>query len=291
MSRASAAFASGHVFLSTGKPAVGTRCGCWSPTSLLVVPLSEDLRSGVEAGASDDELVRECPEPPTTINETLPNHRASLRTTQLPGPRFRAKPRPSVGQAATIGAAYPTSERATRGRSVHLVKRLAFVEKSLAVGGTVGWSPGMAQALHPDEIPVDVDLVRALVGRAMPDYADAPVRRLPSSGSTNSLFRLGDEFLVRLPRQPGGSASISKEAAWLPVLGPGLPVSVPDVVAVFEPDRDYPERWSVVRWIEGEHPWVVDRGTSVDARREGLAKDLAAVLEALQQAKVPTGAG
>jgi hypothetical protein len=91
-----------------------------------------------------------------------------------------------------------------------------------------------------------------------------------------------------LPRQPGGSASISKEATWLPVLGPRLPVSVPDVVAVFEPDRDFPERWSVVRWIEGERPWVVDRGTSVDPRREGLARDLAAVLEALQQAEVPT---
>ena len=148
----------------------------------------------------------------------------------------------------------------------------------------------MAPALHADEIPVDVELVRALVGRAMPEHADAPVRRLASSGSTNWLFRLGDEFLIRLPRQPGGSAAISKEAAWLPVLGPRLPVSVPDVVAVFEPDHGYPERWSVVRWIDGEHPGVVDPGTSVDPRREDLAKDLAAVLEALQQAPVPADA-
>ena len=74
---------------------------------------------------------------------------------------------------------------------------------------------------------------------------------MASSGSTNALFRLGEELLVRLPRQPGGSTSISKEATWLPVLAPLLPVSVPDVVAVFEPGRDYPERWSVVRWIEG----------------------------------------
>src|SRR5689334_21649509 len=114
----------------------------------------------------------------------------------------------------------------------------------------------MARALHPDEIGVDVELVRALVGQAMPDYADAPVRRLASSGSTNSLFRLGDEFLVRLPHQPGGSATVSKEPTWLPVLAPRLPVSVPDVVAVFEPDRDFPDRWSVVRWSEGEHPGV-----------------------------------
>jgi aminoglycoside phosphotransferase (APT) family kinase protein len=147
----------------------------------------------------------------------------------------------------------------------------------------------MAQALHSDEIPLDAELVRGLVSRAMPAYADVPIRRLTSSGSTNALFRLGEELLVRLPRQPGGSATISKEASWLPVLGPLLPVSVPDVVAVFEPDRDYPERWSVVRWIEGAHPEVVDPGTSLDPRREHLANDLATVLDALRRAEVPTG--
>ena len=100
----------------------------------------------------------------------------------------------------------------------------------------------------------------------MPDYADAPVRRLASSGSKNALFRLGDEFLLRLPRQPGGSAAILKEATWLPILAPTLPVSVPEVVAVFEPDRHYSERWSVVRWIDGEHPEVIEAETSVHRR-------------------------
>lgn len=154
----------------------------------------------------------------------------------------------------------------------------------------MGFSPGIAEALHRDEIPIDADLVRALVGQVMPDYADQPVRRLASSGSTNALFRLGEEFIVRLPRQPGGSASISKEATWLPVLGPLLPVAVPEVVAVFAPGRDYPERWSVVRWIEGEHPAVIEAGTAADPQRKELAKDVAAVVAALRGAEVPTEA-
>jgi aminoglycoside phosphotransferase (APT) family kinase protein len=62
------------------------------------------------------------------------------------------------------------------------------------------------------------------------------------------------------------------------------------VVAVFEPGRDYPEHWSVVRWIDGAHPEVVDPDTQVDPRREDLARNLAAVLAALRQAEVPTGA-
>src|SRR5664279_2618962 len=117
----------------------------------------------------------------------------------------------------------------------------------------------MPAQLHEDEIPIDSEMVRALVARAMmPQYVGLPVRRLPASGSSNALFRLGADLLVRLPRQPGGSATIEKEAKWLPVIGPLLPVAVPQVVGVFAPDDDYPERWSVVRWIDGDHTEVVD---------------------------------
>jgi aminoglycoside phosphotransferase (APT) family kinase protein len=145
----------------------------------------------------------------------------------------------------------------------------------------------VAGVLHDDEIPIDTGLVRALVDRAMPGHADLPVRRLDASGSTNALFRLGDDLVVRLPRQPGGSATIAKEARWMPVLGPWLPARVPEVVAVFEPDCGYPERWSVVRWIDGEHPEVVTPETPADPRREVLAAELAALVRALGMAEVP----
>ena len=145
----------------------------------------------------------------------------------------------------------------------------------------------MTDALHVDEIPIDAELVRRLVSRVMPTYADAPIRRLASSGSTNALFRLGADLLVRLPRQPGGSETIAKEARWLPVLGPLLPVPVPQVVAVFDPDCDYPERWSVIRWIAGAHPVVVDPQTPVDSGREELATNFSAFLNALRQAEIP----
>jgi aminoglycoside phosphotransferase (APT) family kinase protein len=77
-------------------------------------------------------------------------------------------------------------------------------------------------------------------------------------GSSNALFRLGDELLVRLPRPPGGSATIEKDARWLPQLRPLLPVSAPEIVAVGEPDLGCPERWSIVRWITSQVPPVID---------------------------------
>jgi aminoglycoside phosphotransferase (APT) family kinase protein len=161
-------------------------------------------------------------------------------------------------------------------------------------GGRHAWglrlSSGVASVLHDDEIPIDAGLVRALVDRAMPHCAGLPVQRLDTSGSTNALFRLGGKLLVRLPRQPGGSADIAKEARWLPVLRPLLPVQVPEVVAVFEPDCGYPERWSVVRWIDGAHPAVVTPETPADPRRRNLAAGLARVVDALRLAEVPAGA-
>jgi aminoglycoside phosphotransferase (APT) family kinase protein len=145
----------------------------------------------------------------------------------------------------------------------------------------------VADALHDDEISIATGLVRALVDSTFPDWAPLPLRRLDASGSSNAQFRLGDEYLVRLPRQPGGTATIDKEAHWLPRVGPSLPVAVPDVVAVGEPRLGYPERWSVVRWLDGHAPAVVDTPASADPARADLARNLAAVVRALRAIEVP----
>lgn len=138
--------------------------------------------------------------------------------------------------------------------------------------------------LHADELPVDEVLVRRLIAGQLPTFAQLPVRRLPASGSSNALFRLGDDLLVRVPRQPGGSTTILKEARWLPVLRTALPVQVPEVVAVGEPAQGYPEHWSVTGWIVGAHPSVTPPGAgSPDLR----AEDLAAVVGALRRVEVP----
>ena len=65
-----------------------------------------------------------------------------------------------------------------------------------------------------------------------------------------------------------------------PVLAPSLPAGVPEVVAVLGPGCGYPEHWSVVRWIDGEHPAVVTPKTPADPRRADLAAGLAEVVDA-----------
>jgi aminoglycoside phosphotransferase (APT) family kinase protein len=139
--------------------------------------------------------------------------------------------------------------------------------------------------MHEDEIEIRESLVRALIECALPHLAARPLRPLDVSGSSNLLFRLGNDLLVRLPRQPGGADTIAKEARWLPYLAPALPVDVPQIVAVCEPALGYPERWSVVRWIDGKTPAVPSTGETA-----ALANDLAAVVAALRELPVPPAA-
>jgi aminoglycoside phosphotransferase (APT) family kinase protein len=149
-------------------------------------------------------------------------------------------------------------------------------------GGPARWD--WPVRLHEDEFAIDDELARNLVRRDLPRCAAEPLRRLAATGSSNALFRLGDGLLVRLPRQPGGAATIDKEARWLPYIASKLPVSVPEILAVGDPGFGYPERWSVVRWIDGHHPATPEP----DADR--LAGDLANVVACLRAIDVSTEA-
>lgn len=134
--------------------------------------------------------------------------------------------------------------------------------------------------VHPDEVVVPVELVRELVDAQFPQWAELPLERVPTYGTDNVLFRLGDTLQVRLPRlrteAPPTAVieQLARDAELLPRLRPQLPVDVPEVVAVAEPAEGYPYPWAVYRWLEGAPP---TEGTPA------LAQELAGFLAALQR--------
>jgi aminoglycoside phosphotransferase (APT) family kinase protein len=140
--------------------------------------------------------------------------------------------------------------------------------------------------LHTDELPIDIALVRQLVDRSFPEYVEDSLMPVNDSGSSNALFRLGGDKLVRLPRQPGGGAIIDKEAAWLPYVASRVTVAVPEVVGVGEPDLHYPERWAISTWLQGTRATAPRSGLPA-SRTEGLARDLAQFLVELRGMDVP----
>lgn len=98
---------------------------------------------------------------------------------------------------------------------------------------------------------IDVALARRLVADQFPQWADLPVTPVEVDGWDNRTFRLGKELSVRLPTADWYALQVSKEQRWLPVLAHGLPLPIPQPVALAAPALGYPYARSVYRWLVG----------------------------------------
>jgi aminoglycoside phosphotransferase (APT) family kinase protein len=121
--------------------------------------------------------------------------------------------------------------------------------------------------IHADQIETDERLVWTLLAEQFPQWANLPVVAVPTSGTENAVYRLGDEMAVRLPYRPGNEEQIEKLDRWLPRLAPHLPLSIPETVARGAPTQEFPAAWSIVRWIEGEEATLERLEDPVDTAR------------------------
>ena len=56
-----------------------------------------------------------------------------------------------------------------------------------------------APRLHTDQVEIDASLARALVASQFPGWAPLPITHVPSGGTENVVFRLGDDLALRMP--------------------------------------------------------------------------------------------
>lgn len=130
--------------------------------------------------------------------------------------------------------------------------------------------------MHADEPDIDESLVRRLIASQFPDWAGLPVAPVVPVGTSNAMYRLGEDLVVRLPRTAGAADDVEKEQRWLPRLAPSLPVPVPVPLGKGAPAEGYPWHWSVFRWLDGANPVL---GEAVEPGL--LAADLADFVTAL----------
>src|SRR4051812_41323888 len=143
--------------------------------------------------------------------------------------------------------------------------------------------------MHADEVETDVALVRRLLAGQFPQWADLPVRPVPSWGTDNALYRLGDDLVVRLPRIGWAVTDVEAEQRRLRFLAPCLPLPIPEPLAAGVPGAGYPWPWSVYRWLPGEEARADRLADPV-----GTAETLAAFVAALHGVEVvdpPSGGG
>lgn len=101
------------------------------------------------------------------------------------------------------------------------------------------------------QVIITKQLIKSLVCRQFPQWADLSIKPVRFQGWDNRTFRLGNELSVRMPSAKRYSFKVEKEQEWLPKLSPLLPIQIPQPVAMGEPNELYPWNWSVYRWIEG----------------------------------------
>lgn len=113
-------------------------------------------------------------------------------------------------------------------------------------------SPVQPTPLPTTEVHLDVEAVRRLVAAHFPKWRELPITEAPFTGTQNTLYLLGSEFCVRLPRRTRVAARLEKEVRWLPVIGRYSRLEVPTVEAAAPPGPAYPMPWAVYRWIPAE---------------------------------------
>lgn len=138
--------------------------------------------------------------------------------------------------------------------------------------------------MHTNEFSVDDFLVRKLIDSQCPQWQHLPIVSIQSSGTDNALFRLGEDWVIRLPRIEWATESILKEYVWLPKLSKLLECLISAPVFKGKPEHGYPWSWLISPWHEGHNPPFEQENEYTE-----LALTLANFLNALHTIQLKNG--
>ena len=128
--------------------------------------------------------------------------------------------------------------------------------------------------MHPGQLELRDADVAVLIGEQFPQWQHLPIRAVPSDGTVNALFRLGDDLVARFPLVRDDPArvlrAVEAEIAATSTIGPATTVRTPEFVVRGRPGAHYPLPWTVYRWIAGTVATSVAAGGST-----AVARDLA----------------
>jgi len=128
--------------------------------------------------------------------------------------------------------------------------------------------------MHANQLTVSVETVGELVDEQFPRWRSLPVSSVPSQGTVNAIFRIGDRLAARFPLEP---RDVDATLRWLRTEAEAARELVgrtrfptPQPVAIGAPGAGYPLPWSVQTWLPGATATEEDPGGSV-----AFAHDLA----------------
>ncbi|MFC6887249.1 MULTISPECIES: aminoglycoside phosphotransferase family protein [Actinomadura] len=136
--------------------------------------------------------------------------------------------------------------------------------------------------MHDDQVDVTAETVATMIEEQFPQWSGLDIRLVRSTGTSNTIFRIGDDLAARLPLRRADAdatrSALEREARASAELARVSPFPTPVPVALGEPGAGYPMPWSVQTWLHGTPATDTDPSGS-----EAFAEDLAAFIAALRR--------
>jgi aminoglycoside phosphotransferase (APT) family kinase protein len=106
--------------------------------------------------------------------------------------------------------------------------------------------------LHEDQIKIDIEIVKYLINEQFPQYKDLPIYEFNSTGTVNAIFKLGNDYYVRLPMLKIYENSILREYEILHYISNKISLNIPQIIRLGKPNSLYPCHWAIHNWIDGD---------------------------------------
>ncbi|MFC0623418.1 aminoglycoside phosphotransferase family protein [Kribbella deserti] len=137
--------------------------------------------------------------------------------------------------------------------------------------------------MHDDQVDVTTEIVAALIEEQFPQWSGKAIRLVPSTGTVNAIFRIGDNLSARFPLRLADPSDVlavlEQEAQASAELAQVSRFPVPEPVALGKPGAGYPMPWSVQTWLNGTIASEADPSGS-----HAFAEDVAAFILSLRSA-------
>jgi aminoglycoside phosphotransferase (APT) family kinase protein len=138
--------------------------------------------------------------------------------------------------------------------------------------------------MHDDQVAVTAETVAALIQDQFPQWSGKKIRLLPSTGTVNAIFRIGNDLSARFPLRRADAAEtravLEREAEASAELVRVSQFPTPEPLALGEPGAGYPMPWSVQTWLPGTVASDADPSGS-----DAFAQDLATFIATLRRAE------
>lgn len=108
------------------------------------------------------------------------------------------------------------------------------------------------KTMHKGQVEINLEIIRKLIQEQFPQFKNLSIYEFNSTGTVNSIFRLGNDYYIRLPMLEQYADDILRESYILNYISKYISINIPKIIGLGNPNELYPYHWAIHNWIEGD---------------------------------------